>query len=53
MLRELMRQLNFVEEQIIRVEQELVRRMQPYETLIERLDTIPGVYVLTALDADC
>ena len=48
MLRELMRQLNFVEEQIIRVEQELVRRMQPYETLIERLDTIPGVDVLTA-----
>ena len=48
MLRELMKQLNFVEERIVGVEQELVRRMQPYEALIERLDTIPGVDVVTA-----
>jgi transposase len=48
LLGELLADLDFVESKIVRLDQELLRRMQPYQNSIERLCTIPGVDVLTA-----
>ena len=48
MLRELIEQLNFVESKIVHVDEELVHRMEPYQEIVDRLCTIPGVEVLTA-----
>src|ERR1041384_6320013 len=43
MLKEELRQLKALEEQIHRVEVEIAQRMQPYNEQINRLATIPGV----------
>lgn len=48
LLGELLADLEFIESKIMRLDQELVRRMEPYEALIRRLCSIPGVEVLTA-----
>jgi transposase len=48
MLRELMQQLQFAEDRIASVEAELCTRMQPHQSLVDRLCTIPGVDILTA-----
>ena len=48
LLGELLADLEFVEGQIVRLDQELLRRMQPYQDNVERLCTIPGVDILTA-----
>jgi hypothetical protein len=47
-LGELLADLEFVESKILRLEQELLRRMEPYQDLINRLCSIPGVELLTA-----
>lgn len=48
LLAELLADLEFVESKILRLEQELLRRMEPYQDLIDRLCGIPGVDVLTS-----
>jgi transposase len=48
MLRELMEELEFIEGKIVRLDQELTRRMEPYREQLDRLDTIPGINELTA-----
>jgi transposase len=48
LLRELMQEVQFVEGQMLAVDQELEERMKPYQELIQRLCAIPGVGVYTA-----
>ncbi len=48
LLGELLADLEFIESKIVRLDQELLRRMEPYQELVNRLCTIPGVEVLTA-----
>ena len=48
LLGELLADLEFVRDKILRVEAELARRMEPYLDQVTRLCTIPGVDVLTA-----
>lgn len=48
LLGELLADLEFVESKIVRLDQELLLRMEPYQELIQRLCSIPGVDVLTA-----
>ena len=48
LLRELMDDVERVEEKICRVQTEIAERMQPYQPLVDRLTTIPGVDILTA-----
>jgi len=48
MLRELMEDVTRIEEQIGRIEGQIVQRLQPYEKALERLNTIPGVDWITA-----
>jgi transposase len=48
MLRELMEDLNRVEEKISRLETEIAERMKPHAAPIERLMTIPGLKRITA-----
>ena len=48
LLRELMDDVERVEEKICRVQAEIAQRMQTYQGLIDRLTTIPGVDILTA-----
>lgn len=48
LLGELLADLEFIESKILRLDQELFCRMQPYQDSVERLCTIPGVDVLTA-----
>lgn len=48
MLQELMEEVNFVEARIRSLEEKLVEEMKPYEEIIHRLCTIPGVGVVTA-----
>lgn len=48
MLRQLLAELAFLEQEIGCVEQRLAEAMQPYQQAIERLCTIPGVNVITA-----
>lgn len=48
LLRELMDDVERVEEKICRVQAEIAERMQPYQPLVDRLITIPGVDLLTA-----
>jgi transposase len=48
LLGELLADLEFAESKILRLDAELLRRMQPYQDSVERLCTIPGVDVLTA-----
>lgn len=48
LLRELMDDVEQVEAKICRVQAEIAERMQPYQALIDRLTTIPGIHVLTA-----
>jgi transposase len=48
LLRELLDDVEQLEKKIATLDSEIVRRMQPYEEIIQRLDTIPGVDILTA-----
>ena len=48
LLRELMDDVDRVEEKICRVQAEIAARMQIYQPLVDRLTTIPGVDILTA-----
>jgi transposase len=48
LLGELLADLEFIESKIIRLDQELLDRMQAYQDSIERLCTIPGIDILTA-----
>ena len=48
LLRELMDDVERVEQKICRVQAEIAARMQPYQPLVDRLTTIPGVDLLTA-----
>lgn len=48
LLRELMDDVDRVEEKICRVQAEIAARMQIYQPLVDRLTTIPGVDTLTA-----
>jgi hypothetical protein len=48
LLRELMDDLDWIESKVSRLEGEIVRRTQPYESQLERLTTIPGVDWVTA-----
>ncbi len=48
LLRELMEDVERVEEKICRVEAEIAERMRPYQPLLDRLTTIPGVDLITA-----
>lgn len=48
LLGELMADLDFIANKLLRVEAEIARRMEPYRDQITRLCTIPGVDVLTA-----
>jgi len=48
LLSELMADLDFITEKILRVEAEIARRMESYLDQVTRLCTIPGVDVLTA-----
>ncbi len=48
LLGELMADLDFVADKIVRLDGEIARRMRPYLDQITRLCTIPGVDVLTA-----
>ena len=48
LLGELLVDLEFVESKIVRLEQEILRRMEPYRDLIDRLCSIPGVDILTS-----
>lgn len=48
MLRELMDDVERIESKILRIEAEIVKRTQPYEKQLARLNTIPGVDWITA-----
>ena len=48
MLRRLLEELKFLENEILCLEQQLALAMQPYQPAIHRLCTIPGVNVITA-----
>lgn len=48
MLRELMEDMERIEDKVVRIEAEIVRRTQPYRKQLERLNTIPGVDWITA-----
>jgi transposase len=48
LLGELMEDIERVEAKITRVESEIVRRLQPHQSVLERLMTIPGVNLITA-----
>jgi transposase len=48
LLGELLADLEFIEGKLLRLDQELVRRMHPYQTMVDRLCTIPGIEILTA-----
>jgi transposase len=48
LLGELLADLEFIESKILRLDQELLGRMQPYQDAVNRLCTIPGVDILTA-----
>jgi len=48
MLKLLLEQLRSAEATITKVEQELEKRMRPFEETVHRLDTIPGVDLVTA-----
>jgi transposase len=47
-LRQLLDHLNFLEAKIAELEQEIVIRCRPYQEVIQRWDTIPGVDLVTA-----
>jgi transposase len=47
-LRQLLDHLNFLEAKIAQLEQEIVVRCRPYQEVIARWDTIPGVDLVTA-----
>jgi transposase len=48
LLKELMEHLEFVETKMARLEQEIGEHLRPFEEMVERLDTIPGVDWVTA-----
>ena len=48
LLKELMEDLERIEEKLLRLECEIVQRMGPYQKALERLNTIPGVDWVTA-----
>lgn len=48
LLAELLADLDFIKDKILRVEGEIARRMEPYVEEVSRLCTIPGFNVLTA-----
>ena len=48
MLRELLEDMERAESKILRIEGEIVKRMEPYSDAIDRLNTIPGVDLITA-----
>jgi len=48
MLKELLGDLDSVDAKIIRLEQQIVEEIRPFDDLIERLCTIPGINVVTA-----
>ena len=48
LLGELLADLEFIESKIVRLDQELLRRMEPYQDAVTRLWSIPGVDVLTS-----
>jgi len=48
MLRRLLEELKFLENEILCLEQQLARDMEPYQAAIDRLCGIPGVNVITA-----
>ena len=48
LLRELLQDLSRVEEQVVRTEQEIAKRMAPFEDVLQRLETIKGVSRVTA-----
>jgi transposase len=43
MLRALLRQVDFLDQEILETEEEIDRRLHPFEDAVQRLDTIPGV----------
>jgi transposase len=47
-LRQLLDHLNFLEGKIAELEQEIAARCHPYQEVIQRWDTIPGVDLITA-----
>jgi len=48
LLRELLQDLTHVEDQVVRTEQEIAKRMAPFEDILRRLETIKGVSRITA-----
>jgi transposase len=48
LLEELMEDLERIESKVLRIEAEIVKRSQPYEKQLARLNTIPGVDWITA-----
>jgi transposase len=48
LLGELLADLEFIESKILRLDQELLARMQPHQDAVNRLCSIPGVDILTA-----
>jgi transposase len=48
MLRELLQDLERVESKLMRLESEIVKRMEPHQQVMDRLLTIPGVNIITA-----
>jgi transposase len=48
LLRRLLEELKFLENEILCLEQQLAVAMQPYQLAVDRLCTIPGVNVITA-----
>ena len=48
LLAELLADLDFIRDKIVRLEAEIARRMQPYVEQVTRLCTIPGIDILTA-----
>ena len=48
LLRELMEDLERIENKVLRIEGEILKRTQTYQQQLERLDTIPGVDWITA-----
>jgi len=43
MLKSLLRHLDFLDKEIAQLDEEIGRRMKPFEEIIERLDDIPGI----------
>jgi transposase len=48
LLKELMEDMERIESKVLRIEAEIVKRTQPFEKQLARLDTIPGVDWITA-----